>query len=107
MKYIKEYEEYIACSSEELNEQNDKFIKYAKELIPDYENIVVTKEDEMQADKIYNVSLNDDYWKNDEPSNELNKRIDKILNKIKEKNPDINWKILQKPIYDKIHSGLT
>lgn len=105
MKYLKKFEGF----QEEIND----YTNLATKAIPNYRKIVPTDEDEKRADEIYQKSIDDmNYFKedtkglNNASDDKFNNSIMKIIDKIKKKYPNENWDILQKPMYNKIHSGI-
>ena len=90
----------------------DKFIKGAIKAIPNYEEIKVSHKDKLTAEEIYRDFLDTGGLENKGDcencsTDHLNIEIMSIIEEMKKKYPDANWDIIQKPIYDKIYSGLT
>lgn len=112
MKNIINFTEFIFEAKIMENKYPKEYLDLVKKVIPNFEKIIVTKEDLDDAKKIYKDSLKDEYWKdsrklNDSSIDTLNNGIMKIMNAMKEKYKDANWDVIQKPMYDIIHSGLT
>jgi len=68
------------------------------------------------AEKVYQGSLDDDYWKDiskkfpnyNSPDTDDNKNaVDFIYNNVVKKYPDYDWDKIKKLVRDKIHSGIT
>ena len=68
------------------------------------------------AEKVYQGSLDDDYWKkiskkfpdyNSLDSPDTDKAVNYILNGMKKKYPKYDWDKIEKLVRDKIHGGIT